>query len=713
MHAWIQSLVQPNKREDLNDQRLVLIVLGISLLMTVLFYLIGASPALMLPLSFLLLLALLLALRGYVRLAGLFGPTVALIVFARLICENFGIRDTAILGLPAVIIAASLMNGRQGVLIFGGLSLSIVTFLGLSEANGGFINRAGIRNTPTDYLVVCAVIILTIALQWAVIERLRESANRAHRALAERQQAEDALRQSEERYRLISEVSSDYVFSSRVGRDGNMTTEWIAGAFESISGYTTEEFIARGGWRATLHPDDLAQDEQDMVKLRANQKVTSELRVVTKEGAIRWVRIFARPIWDSAENRLVGVHGAAQNITAQKATENALRESQERYRTFIAQSTEGIRRYDFPEPISIDLPEDEQVRRMLAEMYIGECNDTFARMYGLDDASQLVGKRLADLHLEQDPANLAGFHAFIRSGYKITDAETHEIDFQGRERYYLVSTIGIVENGCLVRAWGIQQDITERKHAEDEIRRLNEQLELRVARRTSQLEAANRELEAFSYSISHDLRAPLRAINGFTRILVEDFSEGLDPAAINYMRRVQSSAVKMGQLIDELLQFSRVSRQEMKQEPVDLARLIPEVFAELREGHPDERQIDLTIEPLPCVPGDLSLLKQVFVNLLGNAIKYTRNRSQARIEVGVQMQNGEEVFFVRDNGAGFDMRYAERLFGVFQRLHREEEFEGTGVGLAIVDRIIQKHGGRIWAEAAVDQGATFYFTLER
>jgi PAS domain S-box-containing protein len=710
MFKWIKSLVQPDRRQNTTDRRLVLIVLGISLAATIVFYFFDASPGLMLPLSIFLVLAILLAIRGYVQLAGLFGPLAALIILSRLVFVNFGIRDTAILGFSVIIIAASLMNGRQGAIIFGALSLLIIIFLGLAESHGWIVNTSGIENSLSDYVVVCGVIILTAALQWAVIERLYESASQAHRALAELQAAENALRESEERYRLITEVSSDYAFSTQIDRDGRTTTRWVAGAFESISGYTTEEFIARGGWRSTLHPDDLEQDSRDMATLRANQKVVSELRVIAKDGTIRWVRIFARPVWDDEENQLIGIHGAVQNITTQKTIENALRESEERYRTFIAQSTEGIRRYDLAEPIPVDLPGDEQVRRMIAKMYIAECNDAFAQMYGLNDASQLLGKHLADLHLENDPANLSSLYEFIRSGYKITDAEAHELDFQGKEHYYLVNTIGIIENGYLIRAWGTQRDITERKRIEAEIRQLNEQLEQRVAQRTAQLEAANKELEAFSYSVSHDLRAPLRSINSFSEILLKDFGVQVEPMARKFLGNIVNSAREMNELIDSLLEFSRMSRNELHKNSVDLSELANSIMNEFQKTEP-ERRVTWQIASGLFAIADKTLIKNVLENLIGNAWKYTSKTQDAQICFGMEQTNGEKIYFVQDNGAGFDMKYAGKLFGTFQRLHRADEFPGHGIGLATVQRIIHRHGGKIWAQAEVDKGATFYFTL--
>jgi signal transduction histidine kinase len=239
---------------------------------------------------------------------------------------------------------------------------------------------------------------------------------------------------------------------------------------------------------------------------------------------------------------------------------------------------------------------------------------------------------------------------------------------------------------------------------------MNEELEQRVLDRTAELRAANQELEAFSYSISHDLRAPLRSITGFSHILLEDYAPQLPDEAQHYLNIVDNSAQQMGQLIDDLLTFSRLGRGELTKQLVPPADLVRQVIEELHAERVG-RQVEIKLGDLPPCFGERTMLKQIFVNLLGNALKYSRQRDVAQIEVGCQEDAGEQVYFVKDNGAGFDMQYAHKLFGVFQRLHRAEEYEGTGVGLAIVQRIVHRHGGRVWAEAAVDQGATFYFTL--
>jgi signal transduction histidine kinase len=247
------------------------------------------------------------------------------------------------------------------------------------------------------------------------------------------------------------------------------------------------------------------------------------------------------------------------------------------------------------------------------------------------------------------------------------------------------------------------EDVTGVYQAREEARRLREELEDRVRQRTA-------ELEAFSYSVSHDLRSPLRAIDGFARILLEEHAPNLPPEGQELVSDVRRNAQKMGQLVDDLLAFSRLGRLAFQRRPISPAVLVREVLEDLRPER-EARRIEVVVGDLPACHADPALLKQVWANLLGNAFKYTRKHDPARVEVGCREQDGERVYFVRDTGAGFDMRYAGKLFGVFQRLHKATDYDGTGVGLAIVQRVVHRHGGRVWAEAAVDRGATFYFTL--
>lgn len=252
--------------------------------------------------------------------------------------------------------------------------------------------------------------------------------------------------------------------------------------------------------------------------------------------------------------------------------------------------------------------------------------------------------------------------------------------------------------------------LAERERNSEELARLTEGLERRVADRTAQLAAANQELEAFSYSVSHDLRAPLRAIEGFARILVEDYGDKLDPEAQRCLNIIIASTERMNRLIDDLLAFSRLTRTELEKRLIDMTELAQIVAVEIRRNHPGA-DVSVTIEPLLPARGDAAMLRQVWINLIENAFKFTRNRPKPRIEIGSYRDGANQVYYVRDNGVGFDMQYGHKLFNVFQRLHRADQFEGTGVGLAIVKRIIQRHGGQTWAEGKVNEGATFYFSV--
>lgn len=284
----------------------------------------------------------------------------------------------------------------------------------------------------------------------------------------------------------------------------------------------------------------------------------------------------------------------------------------------------------------------------------------------------------------------------------------NEFTFPDGSRGWFNLNIEPVTEGAFI----LSVDITNEKRMAEELAHHRGRLEELVQERTAQLEAANKELEAFSYSVSHDLRAPLRHIGGFVELLQKRAREVLDEQNNHYLNVISDSAKEMGVLVDELLIFSRMGRVEMKAGSVDMQKLAGEVIEDSRR-EAEGREIEWIVGTLPSVQGDPSMLQLVLANLIGNAMKYTGKRERARIEIGSTAGEGETVFFVRDNGAGFDMRYVGKLFGVFQRLHRAEEFEGTGVGLANVHRIVLRHGGRTWAEGEEEKGATFYFSLPR
>jgi PAS domain S-box-containing protein len=346
-------------------------------------------------------------------------------------------------------------------------------------------------------------------------------------------------------------------------------------------------------------------------------------------------------------------------------------------------------------------------------VYLG-CNRSFAWDAGYESPADLIGKddfqmgwkELADRYRADD-------RMVVESGQPKLNYEEPEVLPNGSRIWVSTSKIPLRDlEGNIRGVLGTYEDITERKRAEKEIRTLNAELEQRVALRTEQLEATNRELEAFSYSVSHDLRAPLRAIDGFTRVLEEDYGPKLDPEGMRLCGVIRRNTGHMNELIDDLLSFSRLSRTEMDYRTVDMEAMARSVFQELVPGEA-RRRVDFRITRLPRVAGDPALLRQVWSNLISNAVKFSQKRTLARIEVECRSTPEEDVFSIRDNGSGFDMRYADRLFGVFQRLHSASEFEGTGVGLAIVQRIIHRHGGQVWAEGEADKGAVFYFALPR
>lgn len=634
------------------------------------------------------------------------------------------------------------------------------------------------------------------------------------RDITERKQAEEALRESEERFRSVLDNSIDMVYrlDFQTGR-----YDYLSPSSKQLLGYTPEEFTALGIEDATLlvHPDDVDKLMENVIKLIASPEqkdaasaieyrlkhrelgyrwmsdnrsvvyndmnipvaVVGNLRDITEqkiageelrtkenalenslnaiamsdiEGNITYVNQACVKLWGSGnKEELLGIPYwkllESNEVAVAKEVASAISEDQSWEGEIVARNKDGTEKYIHVlssmlkdakgNPIRtisslIDVTKrrnaekalresEEKFRRLVEEMNDGYyvlqgsrvvfANARSAEMFGYAP-EEVIGKTVQELLPSEAVSELSEVRARRQSGDTVPEQyETTVMNKDGTPRIAELGT-RIIEYEGKPALSVIIRDITERKQAEDEVRRLNEELEQRVIERTTQLEAVNKELEAFAYSVSHDLRAPLRSIDGFSQILMEDYTDKLDEEGKNYLQRVRSASQRMGELIDDILNLSRVTRGEMRYEAVDLGTLAESICTELQQSQP-ERQVEFIITPGLVAKGDSHLLRAVLDNLLGNAWKFTKTRALARIEFGMVKNNEQLAYFIRDNGVGFDMAYADKLFGAFQRLHSPSEFEGTGIGLATVQRIIHRHGGNIWAESVVDQGTTFYFTL--
>jgi len=500
------------------------------------------------------------------------------------------------------------------------------------------------------------------------------------RELAGRRRAEEAARTAQARFQQLVASSTAVLYATAVTPTGFPPT-WVSENVTRIMGYEVAESLAPNWWIDNLHPEDRPRVLAQVPELLSRGELVMEYRFRHKDGTYRWIRDEAR-LQRDALGTASEVVGAWVDITARRRAEEAVRTSEEQFRILAATANDAI--------VSANSRGD-----------ITYFNPGAERAFGYA-AAEAVGQPLTLLIPERfQAAHRAGLTRYLTTGEARVVGKT--VELVGRRKdgteFPVDLSLASWKRGPDVAFTAIIRDITERRRAEAEIRA-----------RTAQLEAANKDLEAFSYSVSHDLRAPLRSIDGFSQALQEDYTARLDEEGRSHLRRVRAATKRMEQLIDDLLHLARVSRAELQSEPVDLSALARSIFAELRQREP-RRAVEFACADRAPVRGDPRLLRIALENLLGNAWKFTLRRQPAHIEFGSVAQDGRPVYFVRDNGAGFDMAYADKLFGPFQRLHGATEFPGSGIGLATVHRILQRHGGRVWAEAVVDGGATFYFTL--
>ncbi len=503
------------------------------------------------------------------------------------------------------------------------------------------------------------------------------------RDITERKSAEHALREkerqlysSDRRLAMIMHGMTEACFAV----DENWRFIFVNERCEVLLNRKREEMLGRSIWAAFAWL--IGTPLEDHYRATMARRVPMSCEILLPFIG-RWLDIRLFPTGEGLAAFLMDIHD-------RKIAELELRQSREKFKDLFDNAPTGYHEVD----------SDGRLSRI---------NQAELKMLGYTE-EELLGRYVWEIAANPEisrvaaQAKLAGTPppAAFERVFKRRDGTTFPVLIEDR----------LVQNGegKTIGIRAVVQDITERKQAEEDVRRMNADLERRVAERTAQLESANKELEAFSYSVSHDLRTPLRAVDGFSQAVQEDFGPLLPPAGQKQLQTIRESAQRMGELIDDLLMFSRLSRQSLRKQPVDMEKLVRGVLKDLASSG-DEGRLKIQVGALPPCEGDSALLKQVWINLLSNAFKYTSRRDQAVVEIGCNQQAGESVYFVRDNGTGFDMRYVHKLFGVFQRLHRAEEYEGTGVGLAIVQRVVYRHGGRVWAEAKLNEGAFFQFTL--
>jgi PAS domain S-box-containing protein len=519
--------------------------------------------------------------------------------------------------------------------------------------------------------------------------QLQQTNQKLEAEIADRKQVEAALRLSEERFRLaIDRIPDTFVIY-----DAQRRLQFVNSYGVRLSGYPEDALI--GHTDEELFPPEVTQHYLPFLQqaVETRRSLSAECTITLPASGAHTIIVTYVPLLNE-RGEIHQIIGITHDITERKLAEEALYRREQEFKALVENSPDIIARFD----------------RQMRHVYV---NPAIERATGIPSCA-FMGKTHQELEMSDEL--ISYWQSKIQRVFDTAGDELIEFDLAtptGMRSYQTHIVPEYARDGSVEFVLGVTRDITDRKQAEAEIKQLNETLELKVAQRTAQLEATNRELDSFSYSVSHDLRAPLRHIGGFVNALTLQLDRAgvnKDLKVLHYLQVIRDSSEKMAQLIDGLLTLSRIGRRQLEQTPVNLKTLVERAIALVQSptAKSGERAIEFEIGDLPTVMGDAALLQQVFSNLIDNAVKFSRDRHPAKIAIGT-LQDG--TLFIRDNGVGFDMNYADQLFGAFQRLHSQKAFEGTGIGLAIVQRAIHRHGGTIWAESQPDNGATFYFTL--
>ena len=489
----------------------------------------------------------------------------------------------------------------------------------------------------------------------------------------------------EEKFHTVA----DYTYDWEYWEGPKQEILFMSPSCERVTGYSPTEFLAAPALLGEIiHPDDrpiMASHRHDIAH---KEESSVDFRIVRRDGEVRWVAHGCRPVF-GRDGTFMGRRASNRDITERKQIEHEVRLAYAYNRSLIEASLDPL----------VTIGPDGKIMDVNAAT---EAATGYAR-------DMLIGTEFSDYFSNPASAS-AGYRQVFREG----TVHDYELELRHRDGHLTPvlynATIYRDDAGNEIGVFAAARDISARKQAEAAVRQLNMELEQRVAQRTAQLETANKELEEFSYSMSHDMRTPLRAIHGFSKILLEEYAARLDDEGRRLLRAVSDNAQRMGRMIDDILLFLRMGKRKLDHGAVNIALLAQEIFAELQSAAPS-RRLRLEVAPLPPAWGDAEMIRQVLLNLMTNAIKFSPIDAEAVVEVGGVATEEENTYQVKDYGVGFDMQYVEKLFRVFERVHPTGEYEGNGMGLALVKRIIDRHGGRVWAEGKVGEGATFHFSL--
>jgi PAS domain S-box-containing protein len=707
----------------------------------------------------LLLVVLWFTNKGRLQIASMLLLLIMTGLVTFLLSVGQGVHDIGMTLYPIIIIVAALLLDRRNFIVIVILIILSLAFIVFGEI-GGIAVQGGSASTtrPVDFIIVGTLLILAAYIIRLLADDLTQSMQRARfnenklaQTNLELEERANLLKFSEARWRSIIENAPDTILS--IIDDGTII-------FSNQLDELGNDELKGGNIYDSLLPLD-----RDLARRRVEQvfstgiPVTYESLVYNRGHELRWFSIRLGPI-SQPDGKILNailivtdIHDEKQAGEALHTSEDALRQSSEYLSALnqIGRALSTLQDLDGALRVTLDaIKASLQLDVFFINLYDPATNIiSFPLVYDSgriwDEAegeleTETMTARVirsgAPLLLNRTPEEIEiarESHKHVGDWSKISESiimaplqigqriigviSAHSYTPNAYTQDHLALLIGAanqvaiaIENARLYEA--VQKELAELTRAEDEVRELNTQLERRVLQRTVELEASNRELESFTYTVSHDLRAPVRGLHGFSQILLSDYAEELPDQAKGYLKRIEDNARLMGELIDDLLAFSHLGRQQVKKQEVDATAIANQAFNEVAEQE-DKYHIRFTIQQLPMVQADGLLLKQVFINLISNAIKFSRQRETAEIHVASCETPKGRAIYVRDNGVGFEMQHAEKLFGVFQRLHTYDQFEGTGVGLAIVRRIVERHGGAVWAEGELDKGATIYFTLGR